>query len=149
MSDAPPNPKTEFLMSIAGPIFSLMLGAVFYLAQQVGFDNHWPTPINGVLSYLSMINIVVGIFNLLPGFPLDGGRVFRSILWWWKGDLIWATQVACRGGTGLGFAMIFFGVLLIIQGIFISGLWMFLLGFFLQNLSKMSYKKLSLNDDKK
>lgn len=146
MSNAPPNPKTELLMSIAGPLFSLILGASFHFLFQIGSDDNWPIPIIGVISYLSVINIAVGIFNLLPGFPLDGGRVFRSILWWWTGDLKWATLVACRGGIGLSFAMIFFGILLMIQASVISGLWMFLLGLFLQHLSKMSYQELIINE---
>lgn len=146
MRDAPQNPKIELLMSIAGPLFSLIFGLVLYFLYHIGYSSHWPLEINGVISYLSMINIAVGIFNLIPGFPLDGGRVFRSILWWWTGDLKWATLIACRGGIVLSMAMIFFGVLLFLQGAFISGLWMFLLGFFLQHLSKVSYQDLMIRE---
>lgn len=146
MSNAPPNPKTELLMSIAGPLFSLFIGVLFYYLFLIGIYYNWPTPINGVLNYLGVINIILGIFNLLPGFPLDGGRVFRSILWWWKGDLKWATRVACTGGIGLSFGMIFFGIYLMIQTAFISGMWMFLLGLFLLYLSKMSYQDVIINE---
>lgn len=146
MRDAPQNPKTELLMSLAGPLFSIIFGVVLYFLFQLGSYAKWPLEINGVISYLSMINIVVGIFNLIPGFPLDGGRVFRSILWWWTGDLKWATLIACRGGIVLSLAMIFFGILLFLQGVFISGLWIFLLGFFLQHLSKTSYQDLMIRE---
>lgn len=146
MRDAPQNPKTELLMSLAGPLFSIIFGVTLYFLFQIGSYAQWPLAINGVISYLSMINIAVGLFNLIPGFPLDGGRVFRSILWWWTGDLKWATLIACRGGIVLSMAMIFFGILLFLQGAFISGLWMFLLGFFLQHLSKISYQDLMIRE---
>jgi len=146
MRDSPANPKTEFLMSIAGPLFSLIFGLALYLLFLLGVNNQWPVPINGVINYLSMINIAVGIFNLITGFPLDGGRIFRSILWWWTGDLKWATQVASQGGVILGMTMIFFGIFLFIQDAFIAGLWMFLLGFFLQHLSKTSYQDMMIRE---
>lgn len=146
MRDAPPNPKTEFLMALAGPMFSIAAGLVFTLLYQLGVSCNWPVPVNGVLSYLGVINIFVGIFNLLPGFPLDGGRIFRSILWWWRGDLHWATRVAAAGGTGLGFGMILLGIVLFIQGAIIGGLWMFLLGFFLQHIAKASYQTQIISD---
>lgn len=146
MRDDPSSPKVELLMSIAGPLLSIVLGIVFYIFAGIGIYAKWPISMIGVVSYLSMINFVIGIFNLLPGFPLDGGRIFRSILWWWKRDLKWATQIACRAGAGLGFAMILFAIFLFIQGAFISGIWMFLLGFFLQHISRMSYQDLLIKN---
>lgn len=142
MRDEPPSPKAEFLMSIAGPLLSITLGIGFYLLLQLGYFAKWPTPFNAVIGYLSMINFIVGIFNLFPGFPLDGGRVLRSILWWWKNDLVWATKISYRGGIGLAYGLIFLGILQFIYGALIAGLWMFLLGFFLQYLSRMSYNQL-------
>lgn len=146
MRDSPLNPKSEFFMSLAGPLLSFVLGLIFYFLSQVGLNANWPMPITSVLSYLGMINFVLGIFNLLPGFPLDGGRILRAILWWWKGNLKWATGIACRGGIGLGYGLIFFGIFQFISGAFIAGIWGFLLGFFLQNMSKMSYQELLIGD---
>lgn len=146
MSEAPLNPKSEFYMSLAGPLFSFGLAIVFYLLFHIGTLLSWPVEINGVLEYLSTINLILGIFNLLPGFPLDGGRVFRAILWWWKGNLNWATEIACRGGIGLGFGLIFMGIFEFVLGSFIAGIWSVMLGFFLQNLSKMSYQEVIISD---
>lgn len=146
MQEDSPSPKAEFLMAIAGPLMSIGLGILFYFLYKVSTYAKWPIPLNGVISYLSLINFVVGIFNLLPGFPLDGGRVLRSILWWWKGDLMWASQVAYRGGIGLAYALILLGILQFIQGAFIAGLWMFLIGFFLQAITKMSYNQLIIKE---
>ncbi|RDI42058.1 site-2 protease family protein [Aquicella lusitana] len=146
MREMPPSPKAEFMMAIAGPAFSIVIGILLYILFRAGTLANWPDEANGIIRYLGLINIIVGIFNLLPAFPLDGGRVLRSFLWWWKDDLRWATQVAARAGAGFGFGMILFGLLLVIQGAFISGLWMFLLGFFLQYLSKTSYQELLIRE---
>lgn len=146
MRDAPENPKSEFLMSFAGPLFSIIFGFIFLFFFKFGTHHHWPIGINGVISYLATINFVVGIFNLLPGFPLDGGRIIRSLLWWWKKDLRWATLIACRSGAGLGFAMILLGIILMIEGGIIAGLWMFLLGFFLQHISSLSYQDMLISE---
>lgn len=146
MRDAPLNPKSEFFMSLAGPLLSFVLGIVFYFLSQLGTASNFPLPVIGVLTYLSMINFVLGIFNLLPGFPLDGGRIFRAALWWWKGNIKWATEIACRGGIGLGYGLIFFGIFQIILGSFIAGIWGVLLGFFLQNMSKLSYQEVLISN---
>lgn len=142
MSDMPPHPKAEFFMAIVGPLFSLALAMFLYVIYAFGIANDWQIAIIGVIGYLSIINFVVGIFNLLPGFPLDGGRVFRSILWWWKNDIKWATDIACRGGSTLGVALIIFGIFQFFLGALIAGLWMFILGFFIERISKMSYENL-------
>ncbi len=132
MSQEPENAKTEFLMAVAGPISSAFLGACFYLSYLLGNSLQWPVSINGVLRYLGIINWVLAIFNLLPGFPLDGGRIFRSILWGWKKDFAWATRVACNWGEVMGWILIFWGILIIIRGSFIGGIWLGLIGYFLK-----------------
>lgn len=139
-SQEPPNAKTEFLTAIAGPISSLILGYIFYLLYHLGLKINFPMPVNGVLNYLSFINILLAIFNLLPGFPLDGGRVFRSILWGWKKDFKWATRIATLWGQGMGYLLIIFGIFLFFRGAFISGIWMFLIGFFLKNSAQSAYQ---------
>jgi Zn-dependent protease len=141
MSDEPPNAKTEFLMAIAGPISSIILGLILWGAR-VGLGTfQWPEHVYGVINYLAIINFVLAGFNLLPAFPLDGGRVLRSILWSLKGNLKWATDIASKIGTGFGFLLIVLGIYSVIRGNFISGIWWVLIGMFLRNASQMSYRQ--------
>ncbi len=100
------------------------------------------TPIFGVLRYLGAINGLLAAFNLLPAFPLDGGRVLRSILWGVKKDLRWATRISSRIGYGFAIVLIVLGFFQIVQGNFIGGLWWILIGVFLQGAAKMSYQQL-------
>lgn len=146
MHSEPPSPKAEFLMAVAGPLFSIVIGVLLTFLYHFGENAGWPTSINGVISYLGFINIVVGIFNLLPGFPLDGGRILRSFLWWLKKDLRLATQIATQFGTGTSFALIMLGILLFISRDFIGGFWMFLLGFFLYQISKAQYQQFLIKE---
>ncbi|HME42927.1 MAG TPA: site-2 protease family protein [Syntrophorhabdales bacterium] len=143
MEDEPQNPKTEFLMAAAGPASSVLLALIFHALSMVT-EGAWPTVVNGVISYLGWINGTLAIFNLLPAFPLDGGRVLRSALWKYKRDLNWATRVASRVGSGFGFGMIFLGILSLLRGNFIGGVWWFVIGMFLRNASQMSYQQLVL-----
>ncbi len=99
-------------------------------------------PVMGVLDYLSWINRLLAIFNLVPAFPLDGGRVLRSILWHVKGNLRRATRIASNFGTGFGYLLIFLGILAFMTGNLIGGLWWFLIGLFLKSSSQMSYQQL-------
>ena len=145
MEEEPPSPKAEFYMAIAGPLSSILIGIVFYGIRLTGQAGDWPVPTIGVFSYLSYLNFLLAGFNLVPAFPLDGGRVFRSILWGWKNNLRWATRVASRIGSGFGLVLIFFGVLYIIRGVFISGIWWLLIGLFLRNASQMSYSRLLMS----
>jgi Zn-dependent protease/CBS domain-containing protein len=140
MTDEPQEPKTEFLMAIAGPLSSFFLGGVFFLVAAVQ-GGLWPPPVRGVLIYLASINVLLGIFNLLPAFPLDGGRVLRSILWKVKGNLRWATRIASKIGGGFALGMIFMGILSFLSGNLIGGFWWFLIGLFLRNASQMSYRQ--------
>jgi len=145
MEEEPPSPAAEFFMAIAGPLSSILLGIVLYGIRFIGQAGNWPELTTGVFSYLSYLNFLLAGFNLIPAFPLDGGRVFRSALWAWKKNLKWATRIASRIGSGFGLLLIFFGVLYIIRGAFISGIWWFLIGLFLRNASQMSYSRLLMS----
>ena len=145
MEEEPPSPKAEFYMAIAGPLSSILIGIVLYGIRLAGQAGNWPTLTVGVFSYLSYLNFLLAGFNLVPAFPLDGGRVFRSILWGWKNNLKWATRIASQIGSGFGLVLIFFGVLYIIRGVFISGIWWLLIGLFLRNASQMSYSRLLMS----
>jgi Zn-dependent protease len=141
MSDEPPNAKVEFLMAIAGPLSSLAIAGVCYLIYLGATSAGWPLPVIGVIYYLAYINVLLAIFNILPAFPLDGGRVLRSILWGIKQDLRWATRVSAAVGSAFGILLIVLGVLQFIRGNFIGGLWLFLIGLFIRNAAQMSYQQ--------
>lgn len=142
MEDEPQSPKIEFLMAIAGPLSSLVLSGIFYVLVLLSRSINMPESVSGVLIYLSIINVVLAVFNLIPAFPLDGGRVLRSILWGAKHNLRWATHVASSLGSAFGIFLIILGIMSFISGNFIGGLWYFLIGMFIRGASKMSYRQL-------
>lgn len=142
MDDEPPSPRAEFTMAIAGPLSSIFLAIAFYAVYIFGARSGWPAPVNGVTGYLGVINAILAVFNLVPAFPLDGGRVFRSILWGWRNDLRWATRVSSTFGSAFGIFLIFVGVLNALRGNFIGGVWQFLIGMFLRDAARMSYQQL-------
>jgi Zn-dependent protease/predicted transcriptional regulator len=140
MGEEPSQAKAEFMMAIVGPLSSIGIAVVLYgIYRSAGF---LPEPISGVLGYLAWINAILAGFNLLPAFPLDGGRVLRSVLWGIKKDLNWATRVSSRIGSGFGILLIAMGVFNVLRGNFIGGMWWFVLGLFLQGAAKMSYQRL-------
>jgi Zn-dependent protease/CBS domain-containing protein len=141
MSDEPASAKAEFMMAAVGPISSLAIAVLFYLiseAVQAGV----PEAVSGVLRYLAFINLLLAGFNVLPAFPLDGGRVLRSILWGVKGNLRWATRVSSAVGSGFGILFIILGVFSFFSGNLIGGIWWFLIGMFLSSAARMSYQQL-------
>jgi Zn-dependent protease/CBS domain-containing protein len=142
MSEEPPSARAEFMIAIVGPLSSIAIGLFFYGIYLFGIQSDWPKPINGVIGYLGAINGILAGFNLVPAFPLDGGRVLRSILWGIKGNLRWATRISSQIGIGFGFLLIFYGFLQIIYGNFIGGMWIFLIGMFMQGAARMSYQQL-------
>lgn len=142
MKDEPNSPKTEFLMAIAGPIASIMLSILFAALYQVSDMLGLPVPIIGVLGYLSAINMLLAVFNMVPAFPTDGGRILRSLLWWIKGDISWATQVASRISLVFAIVIIFTGFMNMIGGNPIGGLWWILIGSFLFSAANASYQRL-------
>ncbi len=146
MDDEPPNAKAEFLMAMAGPVSSLIISAVFFAFFHISGQILWPTPLLGVLQYLAWINAILAGFNLLPAFPLDGGRVLRSILWSIKNNLQWATRVASEIGSGFGLALIIMGLFSVITGNLIGGIWWFLIGLFLRNASSVAYRQILIRE---
>ncbi|MFZ0034661.1 MAG: site-2 protease family protein [Sedimentisphaerales bacterium] len=142
MENEPESPKVEFLMALAGPVSSVLLSGVFYALVTAGKSIGWAKPANGVLGYLAWINLILAGFNLVPAFPLDGGRILRSILWAVKHNLRWATHIASSLGSAFGILLIVLGVINFIGGNFIGGLWYFLIGMFVRSASQMSYRQL-------
>ncbi len=140
MSEEPSSAKAEFLMAIAGPLSSILLGLILSVVSML-VGGILSIPVMGVIEYLSSINFILAAFNLLPAFPLDGGRVLRAALWQWKKNLRWATRIAARIGTGFGMLLILFGIFNVITGRLIGGIWQFMIGMFLRNAAQMSYQQ--------
>ena len=140
MTDEPPSPKAEFWVAIAGPIASLLIGGLCLGAAAVQL----PGAAHTVVGYLGYVNVALALFNLIPAFPLDGGRVLRSALWHWKGSLRQATRITSAIGAGFGVVLIGVGVLLLISGAVVQGIWLGLIGLFVRNAAQMSYQQLLL-----
>ena len=135
LADEPPSAKAELWTALAGPAMSLLIAVLFTAIGGLGGESRWPPPAVGVAAYLGTINFALAGFNLVPAYPLDGGRVLRAALWRWKGDLHWATRQASRVGGGFAFLLMAAGALQLINGNFIGGVWWFLIGLFLRNAS--------------
>lgn len=142
MDEEPPKAQDEFLIAAVGPVSSLAMAALFYGLSRLGEAAAWPTAISGVMGYLGLINLILAAFNLVPAFPLDGGRILRAALWAWKGNLRWATRIASQFGRGFGLLLIALAVLRVLNGFFIGGMWLFLIGLFIRNAATMSYQQL-------
>jgi Zn-dependent protease/CBS domain-containing protein len=144
MTDEPPSAIAEFFVAIAGPVVSFLIGVGMLGMTTLGATLDWPTAIVGVTRWLGWINLVLVGFNLVPAFPLDGGRVFRAGLWYWKGDLRWATRVASSVGGMFGIVLIAIGLLSLFAGNFIGGVWWVVIGLFLRGASSASYQQVLL-----
>jgi Zn-dependent protease/CBS domain-containing protein len=143
VSEIEEEPRTagdEFRMAVVGPGTSLVLGGIFLgifsLLQPGG------GAVAAVAQYLGIINLALGVFNLLPGFPLDGGRVLRAILWAATDNLRRATRIASLVGQGFAFLLIFAGIALLFSGAFLAGIWLAFIGWFLNNAAAASYREL-------
>jgi len=144
MEEEPQKPAAEFAMAIVGPVTSLALAAIFWGFSKLPADT--TSPLAAMLSYMAMINMYLGIFNLLPGFPLDGGRVLRSILWGSTGSLTRATDIAGLVGQIFGWLFIGLGVYLIISVSLFTGLWIAFIGWFLNSSADASRKEITLRE---
>jgi Zn-dependent protease len=127
----PQRPGVEFQMALVGPLTSLLIGGLALLvlwALQGG-----TSPLAALLGYLGVMNVLLGLFNLIPGFPLDGGRVLRAVVWKLSGSVHRATRVATFAGQVSAYLLIFLGLLLFFEGNLFDGLWLGFLGWFLLN----------------
>jgi Zn-dependent protease len=144
MPQEPPTPQSELVIAAAGPAASFGIAMACGALGLVGRLGGWPEPVVSVLLYLAGLNAALGLFNLVPAFPLDGGRLLRSILWGLRHDLRWATRVSSTIGAGFGLLLVALGVASIVAGAFTSGLWMILIGLFVRNAATGSYQQLLL-----
>ena len=140
MKGEPPHPKAEFMIAIAGPLSSFFLSVIFFF-----LSGNTTSGIKALFSYLSQINLIIGVFNLIPGFPMDGGRVLRSIIWEKKKNFYYATQKASSIGQRIALFFIIFGIFSIFTGM-PGGLWLMLIGWFLYTAAQASYQQSTLQE---
>jgi Zn-dependent protease/CBS domain-containing protein len=143
MSDEPRRPPTEIWIAAVGPLTSFVLAGFFWVLYAL-----WPAAEPGlfrsILGYLAFINAALGVFNLLPGFPLDGGRILRAVVWWRTGSLERATRAAANAGQGFAIGLMVLGALQIFGGNLIGGIWLILIGLFLRGMAQASYQAVVL-----
>ena len=160
LTEEPEKPGVEFTMAIAGPLASLVLGIIFWILWYV-ITKTWVLPIFSVnvpankqtlalaiIGFLAYANIALTIFNILPGFPLDGGRVFRSILWGATGNLKKATNIATIVGRIFGWAFIALGIWIafFVTGGLVNGIWFIFIGWFLNSAADNSRREATLRE---
>lgn len=145
LTKEPPSARAEFFMAAAGPLTSLAIGGLGLLVQQLVTDSidRVPSlqPVEAVAGYLGFINVAVALFNLVPGFPLDGGRVLRSIIWGLRGDRVAATRIAARGGQLVAGLMVVYAGSRVINGEATGGLWLGLIAYFLYGAASQALQQ--------
>jgi len=144
LQEEPSKASVEFFMAIVGPVTSLILAGICWgLLHTLTIQD---SPVGATLYYLALINAILAAFNLIPGFPLDGGRVLRSILWGSMKDLRRATNIAATAGRFFGWALIAFGLFSLLRGNFLEGLWIAFIGWFLSNAAESSRLQQTLRE---
>lgn len=144
MEDEPPTANAELSVAAGGPVVSFLLAGSCYLAGQGGQMAGWPATVGAVVGYLAVINAIVALFNLIPAFPLDGGRMLRALLWRRKGDLRSATRTASSIGAGFGVGLIVLGGLSVLTGNLVAGIWWAVLGLFLRGAAQASSQQVEV-----
>jgi Zn-dependent protease len=148
ITSEPKNAGDEFRMAFVGPLASLVIGGIFlgiYLLLR-GSTSLAAQFITGIAFWLGYINVFLGAFNLIPGFPLDGGRVLRSIIWARNHDLRRSTRIASNAGRAVGFIFIGVGIFLIFTSYWFDGIWLALIGWFLESAAVGSYQQLLMQE---
>ena len=144
IDNEPDKPLKEFIIASAGPIASIAIGIVS--GAFWWFIHEASLPLASLFRYLAIINIALAVFNLIPGFPLDGGRILRATIWGVTKNLKLSTRVASISGKVVAFLLILWGTRLIVSGLTVNGIWMIFLGWFLYNAATRSYRHLLLTD---
>ncbi len=146
MVDEPPHARAELKVALAGPAMSIALAIVFAGVYSAGLG-WFPPSVLGVIGHLAFMNGVLAAFNLVPGFPLDGGRVLRAVLWGIWGDLRLATRTAAVLGSSFGVLIMLLGLVYIIgYGNIIGAVWYLFIGVFLRRAARASYQQVLLRD---
>lgn len=145
LSEEPGNAGQEFIMAIVGPLTSLALAGIFWLFRFMPINEE--SFLTAIVGYLALINLALAAFNLLPGFPLDGGRVLRSIIWKTTGNLVKATDIASIIGRVFGWGFIAFGVFWFFSyQDFLGAIWIAIIGFFLTNAAETSRQEVTTRE---
>jgi Zn-dependent protease/CBS domain-containing protein len=140
----PRTPRAELLIAAVGPLTSFATAGVLALVRAAGLMPAGAPA--AIVTYLIFVNVAVGVFNLVPGFPLDGGRLLRAAVWRWTGDLGRATYAATRVGSGVALAFMGLGLLQLMTGGVVGGVWLILIGFFLRGAADTSYAQVALRE---
>jgi Zn-dependent protease len=138
IANEPPTPRSEFRIVLAGPLASMFLGGVFKLFSMMAFLG---PQVTASALYLYQINVILALFNMIPGFPLDGGRVLRSFLWKLKDDFYLATRWASHTGLGIALLFVVAGIALMLTGNLVSGLWMAFIGWYLSTAAQEGFRQ--------
>jgi Zn-dependent protease/predicted transcriptional regulator len=138
------KPGDEFQVAVAGPIASFLFGFLFAAVAWAAAAQGWGIETLAIARYLAFINVALAVFNLLPGFPLDGGRILRSAAWKITGDMRRATRLATRGGKLVAYLLIALGLLQLFAGAVVGGLWLLLIGWFIRTAAEASYAQFRL-----
>jgi len=141
MTEEPQDPGLEVRMAAAGPLMSFLIAGVLGGLWYLGGLAKAPVAVTATLGYGALINAVLGVFNLLPAFPLDGGRVFRGTIWKRSKSLIGATRTATRVSEGISLLMMVGGFVAIIFGDFVNGIWIIFLGWFIRSGAETSLRQ--------
>ena len=140
----PESPYKEFSMAFVGPLSSMIIASFFWAIALLVRD--FSQPLWALTRYLALINLIVAIFNLIPGFPMDGGRVLRAIIWKITGNLRKSTRIASATGQAIAFLFIVFGIFLIFSRALFNGLWMVFIGWFIHSAAARGYKQVVMKD---
>ncbi|HID93064.1 MAG TPA: site-2 protease family protein [bacterium (Candidatus Stahlbacteria)] len=144
IAEEPDNPRKEFVMAIMGPVSSLAIALVSFMVwvSLKGISE----PIGAVARYLVIINVILAVFNLIPGFPLDGGRVLRAVIWSINKDFKIATRIASKVGQFIAVIFILFGILQIFRGLWLNGFWFVFIGWFLHSAAVRGYRQVIVRE---
>jgi Zn-dependent protease len=135
------GPGDEFLIAAVGPLISLLVAALFW-AVDVFARDALPRSLIGMFGYLAWVNLLLAVFNLVPGFPLDGGRLLRSLVWRATGSFRRATRIASLAGQAVGWLLVAGGVAFLLTGNLAGGIWFAFIGWFLVQAARASYQEL-------
>lgn len=140
LENDPPSARAELWIAFAGPAMSIALGLAFGLLSLVLQAMGLPPTLTVITSYLATINLILAVFNLVPAFPMDGGRILRAYLWHRTGDVLRATKTAAQAGRLFGYTLMGVGILAVFQGGLSAGLWYVLIGFFVLAAARSAYQ---------
>ena len=141
MQSEPKTPRSEFLIALAGPVMSIALAVGFWVLARMTALINAEAELVELLGYLALINLVLAIFNLLPAFPLDGGRIFRAYIWGRSNNLMEATKAATRVSSVLAYMIIGLGVISLFSNGGIGALWLMMIGLFVLSAAKSTYQQ--------